>query len=84
MQKEEIKKFENLMKESLNFENNSKKRADSFNELFNEYIKRDKEGNKWNEFRIKLRKKFANRLNQNQKKEYALKKRNLKKSYFEI
>ena len=84
MHKKEIKKFENLMKESLNFKNLPKKRADSFNKLFDEYIKIDKKGTKWNEFRIKLRKKFANQLNQNQRKEYALAKKDLKKAYFEI
>jgi len=84
MQKEELKKFENLMKQSLNFKIDSKKRADSFSKLFEEYIKIDKKGTKWNEFRIKLRKKFANKLTPNQKREYALTKNQLKNSYFEI
>lgn len=84
MQKKELKKFENLMKKSLNFKINAKQRADSFNKLFDEYIKIDKERTKWNEFRIKLRKKFANKLTPNQKKEYALTRNQLRKSYFEI
>jgi hypothetical protein len=84
MQKEELKKFENLMKKALDFKINHKTRADSFNKLFDKYIKIDKEGTKWNEFRIKLRKKFANKLTLNQKKEYALTRNQLKKSYFEI
>ncbi len=84
MQKKEIKKFENLMKKSLNFKINAKKRADSFDKLFEEYIKIDEKGAKWNEFRIKLRKKFANKLTTKQKKEYALTKNQLRKSYFEI
>ncbi len=84
MKKEEIKKFENLMKKSLDFRINSKKRADSFNKLFEEYIKIDKEGTKWNKFRIKLRKKFANKLTAKQGKEYALTRNQLRKSYFEI
>jgi hypothetical protein len=84
MQKEELKKFENLMKKALDFKINNKQRADSFNKLFDEYIKIDKEGAKWNEFRIKLRKKFVNKLTPNQKKEYALARNQLKKSYFEI
>ena len=83
MQKED-KKFEGLMKESMNFGNSPRKRADSFNKVYNEYIKIDKEGKKWNEFRVKLRKKFANKLTQNQRKEYALTRNKLKKSYFEI
>ncbi len=84
MLKEEMKKFENLIKKALNFKISAKQRADSFNKLFDEYIKIDKEGTKWNEFRIKLRKNFANKLTSNQKKEYALNKNQLKKSYFEI
>ncbi len=84
MQKKEIKKFENLMKKSLNFKINAQKRADSFNKLFEEYIKIDKKGVKWNEFRIRLGKKFANKLTPKQRKEYALTRNQLRKSYFEI
>lgn len=84
MQKEELKKFENLVKDSLNFKNNSKKRANYFNQLYDEYLKIDKDGTKWDEFRTALRKKFADKLTKNQRKEYALTKNQIKKSYFEI
>jgi len=84
MQKEELKKFENLMKKSLNFKIPPKKRSNYFNKLFEGYTKINKRGAKWNEVRIKLRKNFANKLTENQKKKYALTKDQLKKSYFKI
>ena len=84
MLKRELARFKKLMKESLNPKNSSNKRADSFNNLFSEYTNIDPKCIKWGEFRIKLRRHFANKLTQNQKKKYALARSNLKKSYFEI
>lgn len=72
------------MEKALDFKLNSKKRANIFNKLVEEYIKTDKEGINWNKFRINLRKKFANKLTSNQKKEYNLSRNKIKKSYFEI
>ena len=84
MQKDKVKKLETLMKKSLDINYHPKKRADLFNELFNEYIVIDKKCDKWNEFRIKLRKKLANPLTNYQRKEYGITRNDLKNSYFEI
>lgn len=76
--------FEYLMKESLNLKNDTQKRAELFNDIYESYIKIDEEGKNWDAFRIKLRKKYANKLTQNQKKKYSLKRVDLKKSFYEI
>ena len=76
--------FEALMQKALNPENPSKAREKYFDMLYKLYIKSNKNENNWSTFRIKLREKFANKLDENQKIKYGLTRKSLSKSYFEL
>ena len=73
-----------LMKRALNLNITPKKRFEAFNKIYSDYVKEKGSDKNWDEFRINLRKACANNLTENQKKKFGLRKKDVRKSYFEL
>ncbi len=69
-----------LMKEVLNKEISSKKRAEVFNKMYYRYIKEDSSGEGWMKTYDFIRSKNISKLNEKKQKEYGLKNNDLIKS----
>lgn len=70
-------KPETLMKKALNSKYSPKERAEAFDKLYYDYIRRNGNDKGWDKFRKGLRKKFSDFLNQKQKAKFGLTEREI-------
>jgi hypothetical protein len=75
---------EQLMKKALNDRFSSKERANAFDSIYNNYLKMNKNDFNWDKERIALRKKFAQGLNNNEKKKFGLIDSKIRKAFFKL
>lgn len=72
------------MKKALNTKNNYKIRARAFDKLYKDYCREYGNDDGWWDYRVSLRKKFANELTDRQEKDFGLTSLKVKKAFFEI